>query len=493
MKGHTMTSTSAPVMKNKQAADNQKRLKAIQENLKLKQAQHSIHLPALKDVDSSKNLGQRIVFKDDSSDDDDNELSKDDKKLTLFDSEPEDEGVEEIFKSKPHLEGKKGEKLMRLEQRIGDPRFKLDARFALSDSEEEDEDDYEEKNKPLTDIDKSLEQEKLANLKVLESIVGKTTLDRFSEKLKRNVKHITDMNKLRFDPTKIQKTEAVPIDKKQTPQEKEKITSNQKLVDTKTKAAKKKTDNEKKPTDTVKQIAADVKKPSVSAVPRNLFGEEEMGSFSLMKQFDQQSDDEEMQSEDDDNVKGDGIKSPGPLSALFKDQAKKADVRHDKTTPAKSLHSEGLGSTTLFKHQTKIENAGDNKMAPTKVGFVNSEEEIDSSSSSEEEMDGSSSSEEDMHSDTELLHKDDRLPVMTDKDGIDQDLINAGRVDIRFTKEQWLERWTEIRPVLVSLYKRKHKEAVKNKRKQEEFKRKKEFIKRSRKNRFRKTTQIKKV
>lgn len=40
--------------------------------------------------------------------------------------------------------------LMRLEQRIGDPRFKLDARFALSDSEEEDGDDYEEKNKPLT-------------------------------------------------------------------------------------------------------------------------------------------------------------------------------------------------------------------------------------------------------------------------------------------------------------------------------------------------------
>ncbi|CAG5136252.1 unnamed protein product [Candidula unifasciata] len=469
MKGHTVTSKPAAVMKNKQEADNQKRLMAIKENLKLKQAQQSIGLTALKDVDS-KNLGQRIVFKDDSSDEDD-KTGKDNlqKKLTLFDSEDEEEDTEDIFKSKPHMEGKKGEKLMRMEQKIGDPRFKLDARFALSDSEEE-EGDYEDRNKPLTDIDKSLAEEKLASLKVLENVVGKTTLARFSEKLKRNVKHITDMNKLRFDPTKIQNSEAVSVDKKKISQPDKTVPPNHgNLVDVKATSVKKKTDNVKKPVD-------DVKKPTVNEVPAlvNLFRKEETGSFSLLQQFGQQTDDEEMDSEDDNYIEG-GDKCSGPLSGLFKEQSRKADLEQHKKTPAKSepLSYEGV---SLFKPQAKKVHTDSDKVGPTKSGPVHSEDEIDSSSSDAEGM----------TSDDGHLEKDDRLQLTTDNDIVDEDLINAGRVDIRFTKEQWLERWTEIRPVLVTLYKRKHKEAMKNKRRHDEFTRKKEFLKRSRKNRFRK-------
>merc|ERR1719239_1241727 len=53
------------------------------------------------------------------------------KELTLFensDTSDEEADYTDMFKSHPHFEGKKGEKLMKLERKIGDSRFKIDAK-----------------------------------------------------------------------------------------------------------------------------------------------------------------------------------------------------------------------------------------------------------------------------------------------------------------------------------------------------------------------------
>ncbi|XP_029814229.1 nucleolar protein 8 [Manacus vitellinus] len=58
----------------------------------------------------------------------------------LFDSseDEQDDTDDERFKIKPQFEGKAGEKLLKLQSRFGtDERFRMDARFLESDSEEE--------------------------------------------------------------------------------------------------------------------------------------------------------------------------------------------------------------------------------------------------------------------------------------------------------------------------------------------------------------------
>ncbi|CAL1541803.1 unnamed protein product [Lymnaea stagnalis] len=210
--------------KVKHAADNEKRLLAIREKLKLKDQQTSIMQKALQKVDSKENSGNRIVFSSDSESGASSDSDKDGieelnikskikkkQKLTLFENSSDDDSDSEaMFESKPHFEGKKGEKLMKLERKIGDSRFKLDAKFAESDSDEGSEKEKEEIDEAM-DIDEGLQKEKAASLKVLENVIGKSTLDRFSEKIKRNTKHLIDMNAVRFDPTKILTHKEAPI------------------------------------------------------------------------------------------------------------------------------------------------------------------------------------------------------------------------------------------------------------------------------------------
>uniref|UniRef100_A0A2C9L687 RRM domain-containing protein n=1 Tax=Biomphalaria glabrata TaxID=6526 RepID=A0A2C9L687_BIOGL len=188
--------------KDKKASDNIKRLKAIRETSKLKLKQQMVIQKALEHVDS-KDFGSvnRTVFASDSEDDVDDgptksfseaseiKTSKKSKDtMELFGSSSDSENdYEEMFKSKPHFEGKKGEQLMKMERNFGDSRFKLDAKFVDTDSEEE-----EEKNhiNEKSSQDNDLEEEKAASLRVLENVIGKSKLD-------------NDMNTVRFDPTKV--------------------------------------------------------------------------------------------------------------------------------------------------------------------------------------------------------------------------------------------------------------------------------------------------
>ncbi|KAH9510220.1 hypothetical protein Btru_043791 [Bulinus truncatus] len=196
--------------KDKKTIGNEKRLKALNEAMKMKQQQQMLIQKALQNVDS-KDHANRIVFNSDSEEESAYEIlnvetappkenqNKKKSNLNLFDSSSEsDTDIEEKFQSKSHFEGKKGEKLMQMESKFGDSRFKLDAKFA--DSESDSDSDVDKTN---TEIDNTLEEEKAASLKVLEKVVGKSNLDRFSEKMKRNTKHIIDMNTVRFDPTKV--------------------------------------------------------------------------------------------------------------------------------------------------------------------------------------------------------------------------------------------------------------------------------------------------
>ncbi|GFR70310.1 hypothetical protein ElyMa_005650200 [Elysia marginata] len=59
------------------------------------------------------------------------------------------------------------------------------------------------------DLSTKLKEEKSSSLKVLEGVVGKSNLDRFSEKISKNTKKIIDMNSVRFDPTKMSSSPAL--------------------------------------------------------------------------------------------------------------------------------------------------------------------------------------------------------------------------------------------------------------------------------------------
>uniref|UniRef100_A0A8C5UBD1 Nucleolar protein 8 n=1 Tax=Malurus cyaneus samueli TaxID=2593467 RepID=A0A8C5UBD1_9PASS len=88
----------------------------------------------------------------------------------LFDSsEDEQEDTDdERFKIKPQFEGKAGEKLLKLQSRFGaDERFRMDARFLESDSEEEGETDSVK-----ADEEEELAAEKKKNLQILGSILN---------------------------------------------------------------------------------------------------------------------------------------------------------------------------------------------------------------------------------------------------------------------------------------------------------------------------------
>ena len=98
----------------------------------------------------------------------------------LFDSD-DSEDVDDpgLFAVRRQFEGKSGEKLFKLQQRIGvDSRFRLDERFVESGEEEEEEE--EEKEEHMHDeLAEQLQQEKSKALSIIDSILGSTSSTRW--------------------------------------------------------------------------------------------------------------------------------------------------------------------------------------------------------------------------------------------------------------------------------------------------------------------------
>ncbi|NXT85131.1 NOL8 protein, partial [Zapornia atra] len=175
----------------KQLQDNQRRLAALEERQKERELQKKLIQGALSNLDSQP-AGKRkhIVFDSDvESEADVDEMLKEDTSFfspfsfcvtkdepaaktssRLFESseDEEDDTDDERFKIKPQFEGKAGEKLLKLQSRFGtDERFRMDARFLESDSEEEaDTKDLKEGE------EEELEAEKKKNLQILGSLLN---------------------------------------------------------------------------------------------------------------------------------------------------------------------------------------------------------------------------------------------------------------------------------------------------------------------------------
>ncbi|CAN8186082.1 unnamed protein product [Coccothraustes coccothraustes] len=205
----------------KQLQDNQRRLAALEERHRERELQKKLIQGALSNLDRQP-AGQHkhIIFDSDVEDEAEvdemlkkdanlgnghGEVSVTGKKITpkpsgrLFESsEDEQEDTDdERFKIKPQFEGKAGEKLLQLQSRFGtDERFRMDARFLESDSEEE------EKNSLKADEEEELAAEKKKNLQILGSILNINLEQPKPNKTATSVKKFKDINALRYDPTR---------------------------------------------------------------------------------------------------------------------------------------------------------------------------------------------------------------------------------------------------------------------------------------------------
>ncbi|XP_044881837.1 nucleolar protein 8 isoform X1 [Mauremys mutica] len=209
--------SSEPDEKEKQLQDNQKRLAALQERQKERELQKKLIQGALLNLESqSASKHKHIVFDSDGeSEAEVEEKSQEEatignlpgKEFTskisgkLFESSDDEQdaaGEDDRFQIKPQFEGKAGEKLMHLQSRFGtDERFRMDARFLESGSEEE-----EEAKKMETDEEGELAAEKKKNLEILGSLLEINLEHPKSIKLARNTKKFKDINTLRYDPTR---------------------------------------------------------------------------------------------------------------------------------------------------------------------------------------------------------------------------------------------------------------------------------------------------
>ncbi|KAM6325686.1 nucleolar protein 8 isoform 1-T1 [Podargus strigoides] len=171
--------------KEKQLQDNQRRLAALEERQKERELQKKLIQGALSNLDSQPaGKHKHIIFDSDvESEAEGDEMLKKDVSLgnthedesapktssRLFESseDEQDDTDNERFKIKPQFEGKAGEKLLKLQSRFGtDERFRMDARFLDSDSEEE------ETKVLKADEDEELAAEKKKNLQILGSLLN---------------------------------------------------------------------------------------------------------------------------------------------------------------------------------------------------------------------------------------------------------------------------------------------------------------------------------
>ncbi|XP_071406143.1 nucleolar protein 8-like [Pithys albifrons albifrons] len=168
--------------RDKQEQDNQRRLAALEERHRERELQKKLIQGALSNLDSQPaGKHKHILFDSDTE----NETLKKDASLgnmpgedtsapkpsgKLFDSseDEEDNTDNERFIIKPQFEGKAGEKLLRLQSRFGtDERFRMDARFLESDSEEE-----AETKSLKADEEDDLAAEKKKTLQILGSLLN---------------------------------------------------------------------------------------------------------------------------------------------------------------------------------------------------------------------------------------------------------------------------------------------------------------------------------
>ncbi|XP_032927081.1 nucleolar protein 8 isoform X2 [Catharus ustulatus] len=200
----------------KQLQDNQRRLAALEERHRERELQKKLIQGALSNLDRQPaGKHKHIIFDSDVEDEAEvNEILKKDASLgnmhgedklapkpsgRLFDSseDEEEDTDDERFKIKPQFEGKAGEKLLQLQSRFGtDERFRMDARFLESDSEEE------ETNSLKADEEEELAAEKKKNLQILGSLLNINLEQPKPNKTATNVKKFKDINALRYDPTR---------------------------------------------------------------------------------------------------------------------------------------------------------------------------------------------------------------------------------------------------------------------------------------------------
>ncbi|NWR84284.1 NOL8 protein, partial [Furnarius figulus] len=248
----------------KQVQDNQRRLAALEERHRERQLQKKLIQGALSNLDSQPaRKHKHIIFDSDMENEaeEDETLKKDaslgnplfqDKSAPkpsgkLFDSseDEQDDTDDERFKIKPQFEGKAGEKLLRLQSRFGtDERFRMDARFLESDSEEE-----AETKSVKADEEEELAAEKKKNLQILGSLLNINLEQPKPNKTATSAKKFKDINALRYDPTR---KDHATFERKPSAPEKE----------SKAKRKKKKEESEKPPQVSEKiyyDIAADLK------------------------------------------------------------------------------------------------------------------------------------------------------------------------------------------------------------------------------------------
>ncbi|NWI48336.1 NOL8 protein, partial [Picathartes gymnocephalus] len=199
----------------KQLQDNQRRLAALEERHRERELQKKLIQGALSNLDKQPaGKHKHIIFNSDVEDEaEGGEMLKKDASLgnmhgevtpkpsgRLFDSsEDEQEDTDdERFKIKPQFEGKAGEKLLQLQSCFGtDERFRMDARFLESDSEEE-----AETNSLKADEEEELAEEKKKNLQILGSLLNISLEQSKPNKTATSVKKFKDINALRYDPTR---------------------------------------------------------------------------------------------------------------------------------------------------------------------------------------------------------------------------------------------------------------------------------------------------
>ncbi|KAL2299771.1 hypothetical protein Nmel_012617 [Mimus melanotis] len=227
------SASKEPSTTEKQLQDNQRRLAALEERQRERELQKKLIQGALSNLDRQPaEKHKHIIFDSDVEDDAEvNEMLKKDASLgimhgedksapkpsgRLFDSsEDEQEDTDdERFKIKPQFEGKAGEKLLQLQSRFGtDERFRMDARFLESDSEEE-----VETNSLKADEEEELAEEKKKNLQILGSLLNINLEQPKPNKTAMSVKkfkyesstiskegglgRLRDINALRYDPTR---------------------------------------------------------------------------------------------------------------------------------------------------------------------------------------------------------------------------------------------------------------------------------------------------
>ncbi|XP_029851766.1 nucleolar protein 8 isoform X1 [Aquila chrysaetos chrysaetos] len=211
------TASKEPSTTKKQLQDNQRRLAALEERQKERELQKKLIQGALSSLDSQPaGKHKHIIFNSDAeSEAEVDEMLKKDASLgnthekgesapktlaRLFESseDEQDDTDGDRFKIKPQFEGKAGEKLLQLQSRFGtDERFRMDARFLESDSEEE-----AETNILKADEEEELAAEKKKNLQILGSLLNINLEQPKPTKMATSAKKFKDINALRYDPTR---------------------------------------------------------------------------------------------------------------------------------------------------------------------------------------------------------------------------------------------------------------------------------------------------